>query len=479
MRTGLAARIVIVVLLLPVVGRYQGALAQSSDVSDRFWSIVVPAASALEVDMGRVLVHRSRDSVVVGFLRNIGPVAIQIDTIALTGPDAGLFSVISGAPPYMIPHGESQTVVFRFAPESIGLKTATINVQTQVGPLQCPIRGEGVLPQAEIPLNIVDFGDVYLGTVKDTTISAAIRNAGSTPLTVTGTGQLGPDVSQFSEVSGGGGFTLAPAESRTMTLRFAPVRSGRSTGSIGFSIEGMEEQVPLLLVGNGICMHEEAVLALDTIRARPGDQVDIPVYLRGTERILCDQTTGFRAGLRFNATLLVPVYPTPAGTLENGERTILLDQLPAITDEQGVLAHLTFIAALGNAEGTPLVIENPIAVGGDVTVTSVPGYFLLTGLCQEGGTRLFDATGQIVLRQNRPNPFNAITVIEYEVIEDGPTRLYVADLLGRIVSVLVDDVVQAGRSHVVFDASALSSGIYAYILQTPTQQVHRLMEVVK
>ncbi len=474
-----SARLFACILLFAVVGQYQGALAQSSDVSDKFWSIVVPAASALEVDMGRVLVHRSRDSVVVGFLRNIGPVAIQIDSIAFTGPDAGLFSVISGAPPYIIPHGETRTVVFRFAPESVGLKTAIINVQTQVGPVQCPIRGEGVLPQAEIPLNIVDFGDVYLGTVKDTTISAAIHNAGSIPLTVTGTGQLGPDVVQFSEVSGGGGFTLAPAESHTMTLRFAPVRSGHSTGGIGFSVDGMEEQASLLLVGNGICMHEEAVLALDTIRARPGDQVDIPVYLRGTERILCDQTTEFRAGIRFNATLLVPTDPTPAGSVEDGERTILLDQLPVKADEQGAIAHLTFIATLGNAEGTPLVVENPIAVGGDVTVAGVPGYFLLTDLCHEGGTRLFDAAGQIVLRQNRPNPFNAITVIEYEVIEDGPTRLYVADLLGRVVSVLVDDFVQAGRSHVAFDASALSSGIYTYILQTPTQQVHRLMEVVK
>ena len=165
--------------------------------------------------------------------------------------------------------------------------------------------------------------------------------------------------------------------------------------------------------------------------------------------------------------------------MTDDERSIRLDNLPLLPDAQGVLARLQFIATLGNAEGTPIHLENSFAPGGDVTVTEIPGYFLLSDICREGGTRLFLETGSIGLRQNRPNPFNASTVIEYEVIENGHTRLFVMDLLGRTVSVLVDGVIEAGRYSVVFNASALPSGTYLYVLQTPTQRLLKLMEVVK
>ena len=203
------------------------------------------------------------------------------------------------------------------------------------------------------------------------------------------------------------------------------------------------------------------------------------MYLRGQQNLALTGATGFFADLRFNATLLSPTGATPQGRILNGERSISLDNIPVQPDARGILARYSFIAMLGDAEGTPLHLENAFAVGGNVAVAEIPGYFLLTDICREGGTRLFHQSGAAGLRQNRPNPFNATTVIEYEVVENGPTRLHVMDLLGRTAAVLVEGTVEAGRYTVAFDASALSSGTYLYVLQTPTQRFHKLMEVAK
>ena len=87
---------------------------------------------------------------------------------------------------------------------------------------------------------------------------------------------------------------------------------------------------------------------------------------------------------------------------------------------------------------------------------------------REGGERLFSESGLLYLGQNSPNPFNAQTAIEYEVIEAGPVHLAVLDLLGRELAVLVNSPVQPGRYRVWFDAGQLSSGLYLAVLRNGT-----------
>jgi hypothetical protein len=113
-----------------------------------------------------------------------------------------------------------------------------------------------------------------------------------------------------------------------------------------------------------------------------------------------------------------------------------------------------------------------------VQVTKIDGEFSL-GICREGGDRLFDATGQLALEPNHPNPFNSMTLITYEVIERGRTELFVIDMLGRRVATLLDGNVEPGRYQVAFDARELSSGMYLSVLRTPTQLRMQTMKLIK
>ena len=70
-----------------------------------------------------------------------------------------------------------------------------------------------------------------------------------------------------------------------------------------------------------------------------------------------------------------------------------------------------------------------------------------------------------VLLQGYPNPFNSSATIKYELPKPSMVNLAVYDILGREVSVLVNEKKNAGEYEVRFDASGLSSGVYLYRLQ--------------
>jgi hypothetical protein len=85
----------------------------------------------------------------------------------------------------------------------------------------------------------------------------------------------------------------------------------------------------------------------------------------------------------------------------------------------------------------------------------------------------------IELEQNVPNPFNPNTVVGYRLSVAGNVRLSVYDLLGREVSILVNQDMSAGFHEVTFNAGNLSSGMYIYRLSTPMGAVSRRMVLIK
>jgi hypothetical protein len=91
--------------------------------------------------------------------------------------------------------------------------------------------------------------------------------------------------------------------------------------------------------------------------------------------------------------------------------------------------------------------------------TSVPSYFALLG--------------------NYPNPFNASTVISYELPVTGTVTLEVYNLLGEKVATLADGEQEPGCRSVSWDASAVSSGLYFYKLTAGDFSETKRMMLVK
>jgi hypothetical protein len=78
---------------------------------------------------------------------------------------------------------------------------------------------------------------------------------------------------------------------------------------------------------------------------------------------------------------------------------------------------------------------------------------------------LGEIPAHFTLKQNYPNPFNPSTNIIFELPKSSVVRLSVFDILGREVSVLVNERKDAGVHQVKFDGLNLASGVYFYRLQ--------------
>ncbi|MDZ7377076.1 MAG: T9SS type A sorting domain-containing protein [candidate division KSB1 bacterium] len=92
--------------------------------------------------------------------------------------------------------------------------------------------------------------------------------------------------------------------------------------------------------------------------------------------------------------------------------------------------------------------------------------------------------------QNYPNPFHQTTTISFSVpandSSDGPmkVRLVVYDRLGKLATILLDQMLAPGNYDVTWDGrdlhgTLLASGIYFYQLILPTQRQAKKMLLLR
>jgi hypothetical protein len=106
---------------------------------------------------------------------------------------------------------------------------------------------------AALALNIasVDFGCTKAKTTKDSILSNVVFNGGGQPLNVTGVALTGADAAEFSIISGGSTFTLAPGEKHTIALRFTPLTKEAKTAALEFTSNSSTTAPKLSLIGKG------------------------------------------------------------------------------------------------------------------------------------------------------------------------------------------------------------------------------------
>ena len=68
------------------------------------------------------------------------------------------------------------------------------------------------------------------------------------------------------------------------------------------------------------------------------------------------------------------------------------------------------------------------------------------------------------LDQNYPNPFNPSTTINYQLPEKNHVSLQIYDILGNLVTTLVNQDIEPGYHSITWNASGLASGVYIYRL---------------
>lgn len=90
-----------------------------------------------------------------------------------------------------------------------------------------------------------------------------------------------------------------------------------------------------------------------------------------------------------------------------------------------------------------------------------------------------EVPAQFRLYTNYPNPFNPVTKIKFDISRESDVNITVYDILGKVVSVPVDQHLSAGKYDFEFNASSLASGSYFYRMTAGSYSEMKKMVIVK
>jgi hypothetical protein len=83
------------------------------------------------------------------------------------------------------------------------------------------------------------------------------------------------------------------------------------------------------------------------------------------------------------------------------------------------------------------------------------------------------------LSQNYPNPFNPITRLRFEVPAPSHVSIRLYDVSGRVVRIVVDELLEPGFYEGLIDASGLASGLYFCRMTAASFQASRVLALTK
>jgi hypothetical protein len=186
-------------------------------------------------------------------IKNTGNADLTGLTISQDGVDSGMFTVTANpTAPVGGPNGTTAFTV-RFAPTSVGLKTAAIHIASNdpdESPFDITLTG-GPPAEPEIAVersgvNIADGGSV--GFVTATVGSPAdvvftVRNTGSAPLALSGTPAVvvgGTDAALFSVISPPAS-AVGAGDSTTFIVRYTPIDSSTKTATLSLANNDTDE----------------------------------------------------------------------------------------------------------------------------------------------------------------------------------------------------------------------------------------------
>jgi len=86
---------------------------------------------------------------------------------------------------------------------------------------------------------------------------------------------------------------------------------------------------------------------------------------------------------------------------------------------------------------------------------------------------------QFFLGQNYPNPFNPVTKIRFQIPKQSQVSLVVHDILGRVVTKLLNAYLNPGSYSVDWDATNFNSGVYFYTITAGDYKESKEMILLK
>ncbi len=182
--------------------------------------------SVNQIDFGSVFIGQSVIRKVI--VSNIGLSYLTINSQSIRGLDSLQFNITRQSS-VNIGVGQSDSIVLKFIPTSLGLKTASLVIQSNdpsTPTATIILNGSaisGIGPRISVNKTVLDFGKVSIGNVREDSVQ--IKNIGTSDLNIIQQSITGPDAIQFSIVQSAM-TPITSGNSSQVIVRFTPNGTG-------------------------------------------------------------------------------------------------------------------------------------------------------------------------------------------------------------------------------------------------------------
>ncbi|MCL5990918.1 MAG: hypothetical protein M1419_02300 [Bacteroidetes bacterium] len=422
------------------------------------------------IDFGDVCINNQKT---VSF--NITNVSI-LPTSFITNNSSGMFSVVGNvfASTFMI--NETRAADLKFNGSStLGPLQDTLQIIDTCGGIKYII----LLARIVDPQFTADSLSLFIDSVQNGMTAArrvVIRNNGNSVIHVDSI-STPPQLFSVTAVNPALPVDLLPGDSLVFNLEFfADDDILHTFNLIVFASQPCQLVQTIPVSAQGLPVTAKAYLMIPIDSASVGEPITIPIILTSSEGMIQSGITGYKISIGTNRTVLKPRGSTPQGVFLNDIR--IIEFSGTLKDTVGTLAQLQFIPALGDEECSSIDFVSIEWTGGLCNSYPTPGQFCIAGLCREGGTRLI-SPGQITLFDAMPNPADEEITFEFELIEEAPTSLVISDMFGRTKNIFEEPNPIAGKYKLEYSTNTLESGVYMYMLRTPTILLTKFFSIVR
>ena len=260
--------------------------------------------------------------------------------------------------------------------------------------------------------------------------------------------------------------SISPGKKDSLAIKWSPVQQRLLVDTLYLFINSSAAPVKVSLAGNSI---PTPFLQLDVTQIDMGT-VNVNISARDTSFYV------FNVGTAFDSVSVALNYGNVNPHSAVSVTPVLFKILPA--DSQKITFSVfppTFIRSGFDIYTSHVLVTSKLGSG--QSVFDKPVRIHLTGVLGIQNEPINKLTFR--LEQNYPNPFNPSTVIKFSVPDNGKVVMKIYNILGKLVSILVDGEYGKGNYSVEFQGNNLPSGVYFYKLDSGAYSDVKKLVLVK
>lgn len=423
-----------------------------------------------KLDLGSLCPNETKDTVLT--LINAG---IFRNTFHIQSPNLSVAQTDITLNP-----GESLVIAVHFAGQTTeGMINETLRITDSICGQQKNIQITGVirLPNL-VPQPVADFGAVVIGFPD--TIEVIAVNKDTRPVQINQPGGIAPPFSFVSMIPPAGSMLL-PNDTLRVSVRYVAKSELQNTGQLVWV-----SSVPLCvgndtteLRGRGLSPDSvQSTVYVENISAQAGEHIPLMLKLSMNAGSPAITKTDWHARISYNKTVLFNEQTNNICTA--GTPNSCSIELNGTYDGSDILSMIPCIATLGNTDNSTIYIDEFTWINSGIVSQTQNGNIRITGICEQGGVRLFIPGETSTAISTRPNPAQNSMEIHYGLREPLSVTLELLNITGRVEQTILSNQAQpAGQYTITSDLSGVGNGVYALRLTTNKEVLTMRVDVVK